>query len=125
MTILPPKRRAWNAVTMPYGKHRGKFIDEIPPEYLFWVLDQPNTSPSLLHAIRLHLEVDLPETDETPDPTSAAVVLPGLTWRWQDAMRTRFTGDAAALIVVDAGEELLRKECTKYTRKSWPTGGAA
>lgn len=34
---------AFEARRMPWGKHKGKTIDEVPLDYLQWVLDQPDT----------------------------------------------------------------------------------
>lgn len=34
---------AFEARRMPWGKYKGKQIDEVPLDYLQWVLDQPDT----------------------------------------------------------------------------------
>jgi uncharacterized protein (DUF3820 family) len=34
---------AFEARRMPWGKHKGKRIDEVPIDYLQWMLDQPDT----------------------------------------------------------------------------------
>lgn len=35
--------RAFEKRPMPWGKHKGKLISEVPVDYLQWVLDQPDT----------------------------------------------------------------------------------
>lgn len=35
--------RAFERRSMPWGKHKGKLISEVPLDYLDWVLDQPDT----------------------------------------------------------------------------------
>ena len=44
-------------VRMPFGKHKGKTLDEIPGDYLMWVLDNTNLDnrPTLKEAIRARL----------------------------------------------------------------------
>ena len=32
-------KSSYAVVTMPFGKHRGKKLAEIPPDYLLWLLD--------------------------------------------------------------------------------------
>jgi hypothetical protein len=56
-------------VFMPFGKHRGRRIDEIPPNYLLWCLDNMNNlSPTLRRAMEDVLGVNqacpvkIPET---------------------------------------------------------------
>jgi hypothetical protein len=54
----PPKRPAFDpgAVRMPWGKHQGKRLREIPPKYLRFVLWKcVNADPDLLDAIRAYL----------------------------------------------------------------------
>jgi hypothetical protein len=36
---------------MPFGRHRGKTLEEIPPAYLQWVLEVPDISDMLREAI--------------------------------------------------------------------------
>ena len=36
----PPAKSAYGSITMPFGKHRGKALSEIPVDYLLWCLDK-------------------------------------------------------------------------------------
>lgn len=48
---------------MPFGKHKGRSLDDVPDDYLLWVIDTcKNASPTLLQAIRTRLEIDAPES---------------------------------------------------------------
>lgn len=38
--------------TMPFGKHRGELIDELPDSYISWLLKQPDLDPYLLKALK-------------------------------------------------------------------------
>lgn len=41
---------------MPFGKHKGEDIDDIPDDYLQWVLDNCDIeSETLLHAIEIRM----------------------------------------------------------------------
>lgn len=37
---------------MPFGKHKGEMLDDVPPKYLDWVLKQDNVDPYLIKAIK-------------------------------------------------------------------------
>lgn len=38
-------------IVMPYGKHKGVKISELPAQYVSWLLKQPDLDPYLLHAL--------------------------------------------------------------------------
>ena len=40
---------------MPFGKHKGTNMDEVPKDYLIWLSKQDNLSPALENAIKLQL----------------------------------------------------------------------
>ncbi len=40
---------------MPFGKHRGQYLDEIEPTYLHWLLTLDNLSRGLRHAVEHEL----------------------------------------------------------------------
>jgi hypothetical protein len=39
--ILYNKGRVNDSTIMPFGKHKGKRLDEVPADYLLWLADQP------------------------------------------------------------------------------------
>jgi hypothetical protein len=54
---------------MPFGKHQGEEVTNVPETYLRWVLDNcGNASPELFRAIREHLKLPQP-----PDEALLAV----------------------------------------------------
>lgn len=114
-------------MAMPFGKYRGLPVPHLPEDYLRWLLDQPGVSVDVKNAAREALDVDLPEDDTEPDPSSAAVALPAIVFEWQQRMEELCVGDDSALTVVRDGLELLKQLCSKYTGKPWPTeiGGGA
>lgn len=47
---------------MPFGKHKGRPLKDVPDDYLLWVVDNcKSVSPTLLQAIKVRLEVESPE----------------------------------------------------------------
>ena len=57
-TAPPPPPRYWPP--MPFGKYKGRPLDWIAknaPGYLFWLLDRPDLSPALRHAVEKVLEI--------------------------------------------------------------------
>ena len=48
-------RMSWEPV-LPWGKHRGKRISEVPSDYLLWLLGREGVSSDLADAIRAHLD---------------------------------------------------------------------
>ena len=58
--------------TMPFGKHKGTLIADVPPDYLEWVLDNCDPHGWLLDAINEVLGIDgetEPELPAEPFPT--------------------------------------------------------
>ena len=46
-------------IRMPFGKHKGEELGNIPDDYLFWCLDHcTSMSPSLRKAIERHLNYE-------------------------------------------------------------------
>ncbi len=114
-------RRDHAPFVIGFGRYRGHAIDEVPEGYLRWLLTLDRLDFRLRLAVQEFLSVDRPETDDTdPDPTSAAVALPGITFRWWQAMRAEFGDDPLALEVVDAGLARLKQLCTEFTGRDWP-----
>lgn len=57
---------------MPFGKHKGTPLEDVPEDYLVWVLDNcERISPTLRRAIQqvLGLEVDEPQPRPPPGTT--------------------------------------------------------
>ncbi len=111
----PPPR----GIVIHFGRYKGCRLAAVPHEYLIYLLDAPQAGPTLRAAEAKFLGVDQAEDPTEPDPTSAAVALPGVVWEWQHTMRLAYVLDPAALTVIDRGEAELKKLCTRYTHKPW------
>lgn len=59
---------------MPFGMHKGKRLEDVPEDYLFWVLDHCEPQPGLLRAIEKRLDL----LDKPGTALSASIVGP---WR--------------------------------------------
>jgi hypothetical protein len=120
-------RRAVVDGTLAIGRYAGEHIADVDPGYLQWLLGEQWLDLTSRRAIEEQLDVDRPEDgwDADPDPTSAAVVLPGVAFAWWTTMRERYAGDPAALAVVEAGLAELKEACSRYTGKAWLTEGDA
>jgi hypothetical protein len=47
----------YGSVTMPFGKHKGRHLAQIPADYLYWILDNcVHLDRRLRRAIERHLE---------------------------------------------------------------------
>jgi hypothetical protein len=56
--------------TLPFGRHRGKRLDEVPAHYLTWLLDLPDLYPATRAAIEAFVQApDAPDTTERPTPS--------------------------------------------------------
>lgn len=102
-----------------YGRHKDLMLSEVPADYLLWMLGCKDTKPRLKKIISEFLGVDQPEGDADPDPVSAAVILPGITFRWHQVMTAEYAGDAPALMVVERGALELKNLTSQYTRRPW------
>ncbi len=47
-------RRSWE-MTMPFGKHKGKRISAVPPDYLDWLVNRDGIPADLQEAIQVRL----------------------------------------------------------------------
>jgi hypothetical protein len=75
---------------MPFGKHRGKRLNEIPLDYLKWVLDTcTNASPFLREEIRRILL----EEAESHDEQCNVLCAPGLVSQWYRQLSREFHPD--------------------------------
>lgn len=69
---------------MPFGKHRGKDLEDVPDSYLLWCLANLEAlNPLLRRAIEEHLEVPPPPPPRAPAPPAALEAR-----RIADAIRT-------------------------------------
>jgi len=51
-----PRRTVSIETIMPFGKHKGRALSDIPEDYLVWVLDNCNLTPRLRTAILVTLQ---------------------------------------------------------------------
>jgi hypothetical protein len=56
------------AFTLPFGRHKGKRLDEVPAHYLTWLLDLPDLYPATRAAIEAFVQA--PDAPESPTTTS-------------------------------------------------------
>lgn len=102
---------------MPFGKHRGKQLSEIPDSYLMWILDNVESlSPTLRYAIELRLGL-VPPPDSPPPPSSPAArggaTVEMIIRAWHRQMAKRYHPDRGGtheqMLVVNEGAELLNR----------------
>lgn len=90
---------------MPFGKHRGVPIDQVPESYLVWCLDTiEDLSPTLRREIEVVLGIQ-----ERPQPRAALVVSTVNTWyrRMAQQFHPDLGGSHEGMKAVNAGRELL------------------
>lgn len=57
---------------MPFGKHKGVDLEDVPEDYLIWVLDKcDNAGPTLRAAIRQVLGLEPQDEYARPPPTAS------------------------------------------------------
>jgi hypothetical protein len=60
---------------MPFGKHRGRLLEDVPHSYLLWVLDNCRTiSPTLRREIERVLGMNQQRSRPQPQRIGAAVI---------------------------------------------------
>lgn len=83
---------------MPFGKYRGRPVDELPDDYVEWLLEQEWLKPSLRVAI-------LERNEKHP--------LDRVLAKWQSTMALKFHPDRGgsheAMLAVNEGAELFRR----------------
>lgn len=78
-----------DTVRMPFGKHRGRPLCEIPESYLYWVLDNcENASPTL----KKQIEAYLPGDEGEPQGTAIVDLVPA----WYRKLALEFNPDHKA-----------------------------
>jgi alpha-mannosidase len=90
---------------MPFGKHRGEELSDIPDDYLIWCLDScESMSPTLRKAIEAHLKIE-----ESKSPVSSiTTIVP--TWYRRLAMEfhpDKRGGSHIGMLAVNRAKELL------------------
>ncbi|VTU01341.1 : DUF3820 [Gemmataceae bacterium] len=121
----PPCNGAAGDFVLPFGRHRGQRLTDVPADYLQWVFDSPRTSAELKQIISAFREIDVDEDATEPEPTTAATALPLVTWLWEQEVQKRHRLDDAARKVVADGLAVLKQICSVFTRKPWAEGGTA
>jgi hypothetical protein len=97
------------ALRMPFGRHKGKFLDEIPASYLRWVLREcDNITPGLRRAIEAAIDYE-EFTPEPPRPGDLA----GVVRDWYRDLALTYHpdkgGSVAAMQVVNECHERLKR----------------
>jgi hypothetical protein len=85
---------------MPFGKHRGEFLCDIPTDYLRWVKSLPDIDDQLRQAVIDELVARPPETRRFEcEPLPRPIVPP-----YRDLMRTlvRWIEDEVRMVANDA-----------------------
>lgn len=96
---------------MPFGKHRGEELGNIPRDYLLWVLDNcDNISPTLRDEIRRILGIGRPSYSPPPPPPQTPLALP-IVNEWYRRLAREFHPDLGgsheAMKAVNRGRELM------------------
>lgn len=108
---------------MPFGKYKDQDLDDIPEDYLVWVLDNCEIRPTLRRAIEVVLGLEVgsppgpkrPTSPPTPPPPTSpppprSVVETVLT-KWHRTLMTRHHpdrgGSKEAMHLIDEAKNLL------------------
>src|SRR5262245_15553070 len=107
---------------MPWGKHKGRPLTEIPEQYLRWGADQRWIEPSLRAEIEAVVGIGQAEEGQGPAAVVGSVGLAGITFRWWAGKEDEFGDGPGQMEVVGVGLNKLKELCTAFTGKSWPEG---
>lgn len=128
----PGRGKRASDFVLPFGRHRGKTLGEVPEDYVRWLAGAPDAKGSLRAKAREVLEngtLAEPDDGDDPSPDLASVALPNVIWELDQHLTREYALDPAALSVAAAAVEKLKALCSRYTRKPWLTdvqiGGAA
>jgi hypothetical protein len=93
---------------MPWGKHKGTSLTDLPDGYLGWLLSKCEGLDPVLKA---RLEAEVRRRTFTPEPASAAVAIGDLAGQWYRQLAREFHPDLGgsheAMKAVNRGRELL------------------
>lgn len=101
------------AIRMPWGKYRGKQLDEIPDDYLMWILDHADSaSDTLKEAIRIQLKLQTPPPPPQSGSTATAEDMKPEFKRWYRTLAKEFHpdrrgGSDEAMVAINRAKELL------------------
>ena len=111
---------------MPFGKYRGRDLEDVDTSYLLWLLENVDLAAHLLLAVRRELharDADEPrgyrhEQTRRPEPPPRLPDFRAVVSRWHRQMSRQFHPDSGgnerAMMAVNAGRdamlELLRDE---------------
>jgi Putative quorum-sensing-regulated virulence factor len=104
-------------VRMPWGKWKGKLLDEVPASYLAWVLEEADSpSPWLVHAVQEELAERFDRPAPYPPPPSACgrcekvrALWPGLYSRLALLAHPDRGGSTGAMQLVNEANDLFRR----------------
>ncbi|HWY87152.1 MAG TPA: hypothetical protein VNX28_10525 [Gemmataceae bacterium] len=102
------------AVTMDFGKHKGRPLAEVDTGYLEWALaEATNLGPRMRLAIEDELDRRFARDDEATDGVGPAVQIDGIITRWYRQMSLEFHpdrgGHVEAMKAINVGMERLRE----------------
>jgi hypothetical protein len=103
-------------VRMPWGKHRGRRLEDVPVSYLAWCLNNcEGMDPRLRRSIEQILDdaEDLDDADEPPAPADALAPVRGVMRRWYGDLSKKYHpdrgGSVVAMQVVNDAYDRLRE----------------
>lgn len=93
---------------MPFGKHRGKPLEDVPLSYMQWALE--NCS-SVTPALRAEMERLLRGDHDREHERESAISIPTLASQWYRQLACEFHpdrgGSHAAMVAINRGRDLL------------------
>ena len=108
---LVSSQAEWNSIViMTFGKHKGKFIEDVPPDYLLWVIDNCDIQPTLRHAIRQALDLsDWPSARKSHGDAGLLVLQVLEPWYRKLAMEFHpdRRGNHVGMVAVNRARDLL------------------
>ena len=96
---------------MPFGKHKHKLLEDVPRDYLLWVLDNcDNLSPTLKAEVRRVLGVGQRSYSPPPPPPQTSLATSTVN-EWYRQLAREFHPDLGgsheAMKAVNRGRELM------------------